>query len=169
MHLWILRHGDALRPTGTSDAERALSPLGRQQARRIGTFLARQTPLPDTVMTSPFRRAVQTATTVAGQCAHLPVESTDALISGASLEGLYHFLASRKERSLLLVGHEPLMSTFASSLSAGHAGSFMHFSPCTLGLIQYTGRARPNGGTLDLLISPASIMRAKGTSSEKRP
>ena len=129
MHLWLLRHGDALHPPATSDADRPLSPLGRQQARRIGSFLYKQTSRPQRILCSPYRRAQQTATVVSSQCRSLTIETTDALLSGSSVTELMHELNSRKEQHLLLVGHEPLMSTFTSLLVAGHSGSFVRFSP----------------------------------------
>lgn len=169
MHLWLLRHGDALRPPGSTDADRPLSPLGRTQARRIGSFLSRAQHHPAVILTSPFKRAVQTATIVSASCGGSRPEPTEALLSGAAQYDLLHLLHSRKEQSLLLVGHEPLMSSFTSMLIAGHASSVVHFSPCTLALITFSGRARPDGATLELLVPPAPLGRSRSPSSEERP
>ena len=169
MHLWLLRHGDALHPAGTSDAERPLSPFGRQQARRIGSFLAKRATAPHVILSSPYLRARQTATIISTQCRSIAVTETTALLSGASHTELLRELNSRKEQHVLLVGHEPLMSAFTSMLVAGHSGSIIHFSPCTLALARYTGRARPDGGTLELVVTPESLMRARSSPSEKRP
>ena len=169
MHLWLLRHGDALHRVGKSDTERPLSPLGRKQARRIGSFLAKQAAMPHSILCSPLLRAQQTAQIVSSQCNGSALETTDALLSGASHTELLRDLHSRSDQHLLLVGHEPLMSAFTSMLAAGHPGSFIRFSPCTLALVTYTGRARPNGGTLELILSPESLMRNRPSPSEKRP
>jgi probable phosphoglycerate mutase len=45
-----------------SDAEVALTALGRVQARDLGTWLSARAPKPDVVLTSPYARAVQTTT-----------------------------------------------------------------------------------------------------------
>jgi len=167
MHLWLLRHGDALHPPGISDAERPLSPLGRQQARRVGSFISRHSSRPQSILSSPLRRARQTAGAVRTACGLGAIDTTLALLSGASVGEVLHELQSRKEDTLLLVGHEPLISTLTSSLASGHAGSFIRFTPCTLALLHYSGRPRPDCATLDLVVPPASLMRGPSSTPEK--
>ncbi len=167
MYLWLLRHGEALSPAGMPDAERPLSPVGRQQARRVGTFVARG-PRPLAILTSPLKRAVQTSTIVASHSGSAAPETTDALLSGADHHDLIRLLNSRKEECLMVVGHEPLVSAFTALLISGHATSVLRFSPCTLALVQYSAKARANGGVLQILVPPDRLGRAVPSSTGKR-
>lgn len=73
--LWLARHGESDANRAADRAEHAglevidvghrdpdvpLSPIGAEQARALGQWLARN-PLPDTVWSSPYLRAVDTA------------------------------------------------------------------------------------------------------------
>ena len=62
MHVYILRHGIAEdeRP-GVGDAERALTVDGRRKLRYVLKSVAEAGSRPSLIMTSPLKRAVQTA------------------------------------------------------------------------------------------------------------
>ena len=63
--LLLLRHGKSDWSAGVSDADRPLAKRGRKAARAIGEFLSRAGAVPDVVVSSPARRAVETAELVA--------------------------------------------------------------------------------------------------------
>ncbi len=157
MLLWLLRHGDAESPPGVRDADRTLSPVGKGQADRVGRFLARVGG-PDIILTSPLTRAVETATIVSKHLQRSVPKSTDKLLSSAAPSAIVNEVAKRKEASLLLVGHEPLMSTLVAYLVDGTERSIVRMSPCTLALIRTAAKPRPAGGVLDLLIPPESLV-----------
>lgn len=93
--LWVVRHGEssgnvardaahaarlARIDTDGRDVDVPLSPLGEEQSRALGRWFAQMPPeqRPDVVLTSPYRRARQTAALIhAG--AGLPAESADFL------------------------------------------------------------------------------------------
>src|SRR4051812_38238540 len=105
--LWMLRHGEAV-PHGTKpDADRELTPRGRDQAKVAGAALARLGEVFAACYTSPKVRARETA---ALACAHLGVEPMveDALGEGFSrVDALALLAAHDDDEHVLVVGHEP--------------------------------------------------------------
>ncbi|UCB56138.1 MAG: histidine phosphatase family protein [Thiotrichales bacterium] len=59
--LILLRHGKSDWSTGDADFERPLKKRGRNASRQAGTWLHSHNLAPDFVITSPARRALQTA------------------------------------------------------------------------------------------------------------
>lgn len=109
MRLHLLRHGiaeDAV--PGQRDADRALTPEGIRKMRKAVRGMRRVVPRLDRILSSPLKRARQTADLVAEAFA-LEVEPCEALSLGGdpweALKGL--------EGSVLLVGHEPGLSALA--------------------------------------------------------
>jgi phosphohistidine phosphatase len=64
MNLYLLRHAEA-EEEAASDEERQLNNRGREQARTVGRFCARNDLYPGKILTSPLARARQTAQIVA--------------------------------------------------------------------------------------------------------
>jgi phosphohistidine phosphatase len=113
MEVYILRHGIAEKMgSDGSDAERALTPKGRQKLRQVLRLVRAAAVRPSVILTSPLVRAVQTAEVAAEMFAHHhELVRTTALLPTASPQDVWQELRSRKnEPELLLVGHEPLLS-----------------------------------------------------------
>jgi phosphohistidine phosphatase len=115
MLLYLLRHADADTPAPT-DGARPLSEKGIDQADKVARFCEAHDMQLSVILTSPLRRAHETAKPVA---AALRAELIIApwLSSGmhpqAALEELR---AYRTQGSVMLVGHEPDFSQFAAFL-----------------------------------------------------
>jgi probable phosphoglycerate mutase len=78
MDLALVRHAEPVRTAaGNGPADPGLTPLGFAQARRLAEWLARENV--DAVLSSPMRRAVETAEPIAGAFG-LDVEIVDGLI-----------------------------------------------------------------------------------------
>lgn len=127
MKLWILRHGEA-EPRKTTDPERALTVRGRSDAAAAGRFLQHHASASVVVAASPYVRAQQTA-----QAAQESLPGTNLVTvdwctpdddPGAAIEQL----ALRGEEELLLVSHQPFVSSLAGLLLHGsaNAGPPMH-------------------------------------------
>jgi phosphohistidine phosphatase len=116
MQIYLLRHGIAedARP-GTSDADRALTPEGKDKLRRV---LKRADVTPSLILSSPYKRAVETAEIAAEVLGYSgKVVRVEALVPGASPYSVWDELRARKEETaVLLAGHEPLMSSLAAFL-----------------------------------------------------
>jgi broad specificity phosphatase PhoE len=103
--LWV-RHGEPERiaPGRGVPADPALTDLGREQARRLGDWLAHEKI--DAVVSSPLRRAIETAEPIAA--AHgLEVEIIDALIEYDSQSDHYipmaELVETKDERWLAMI------------------------------------------------------------------
>ena len=119
MKIYLLRHAtaEARRPNLT-DRQRRLTPQGLQELRAAVRGLRRLKVRPDEVLASPYRRAWDTALVAARALtpAKRPVE-VGALVPGGSVARVWLELQKfAPARSVVLVGHEPLLSEFAAFL-----------------------------------------------------
>lgn len=156
MLLHLIRHADAGDPAAWSgpDAARPLSDKGRAQADRLGEYLAGIKFRADTIITSPKRRAAQTAELVAG---HLGVGvSTDDRLAGAlDVKALEAALTDAKnpERPVI-VGHDPDFSELLAELCDA---SNVPMRKGALARIEIDRPLRAGGGTLRWLIPPDAL------------
>ncbi len=104
----------------TPDAERALTPQGKAKMMRAAQGLRKIKVRPDTILTSPLRRARETAEILAEALGGIEIEVLDELAPGTELFSVvaalrrYHSL-----KALALVGHQPDLGYLASFLLAG--------------------------------------------------
>jgi phosphohistidine phosphatase len=119
MQIYLLRHGIAedAKP-GHTDSERPLTDEGRDKLRRV-LKRARTAELdPSLILSSPYRRALETATVAAEVLAYKgEIVRIRALVPEASPFDVWEEIRGRKgERAILLSSHEPLMSSMAAFL-----------------------------------------------------
>lgn len=162
-----MRHGpagdrDAWRRAGRPDEKRPLTARGRDKTRQAAAGLARAVGRLDLTAASPWTRAAQTATLVARACGGAVVERVE-LIPDRRPEELLAWLATRRERRVALVGHEPHLSRFASWLLTGRTRSFLLLKKSQTLLMELP---RPRSGAAVLLwsLSPRQL-RALGRKS----
>ena len=101
MRVILVRHAEAA--PGEPDALRPLTPAGHDTARALGTVLAREHP--DAVVTSPLRRARETAAAIA-EAAGLEAVPDDGMAPGATVASLREAVAGRGA-TVVAVGHQP--------------------------------------------------------------
>lgn len=118
MDLILWRHADAheLRE-GEDDLERALTPKGERQAKRMAQWLSRQLPAGARVLVSPARRAQQTAAALDRRIRTLPELAPDGTID--ALLAVARWPDAREP--VLVVGHQPALGMAASYLLTGQA------------------------------------------------
>lgn len=117
--LLLLRHGKAESPQGIADIERPLSDEGRGDIRRIGQFLGANGLAPEFVVTSPARRAVESAETcMEAAGARVDRIVRDARIYEASLATLRDVVTDHREQAehVMLVGHNPGLQALLDDL-----------------------------------------------------
>ena len=119
MQIYLLRHGIAedAKP-GHPDAERPLTAEGRDKLHRV-LVRARAAGLdPSLILSSPYRRACETATVAAEVLAYKgEIVRTPALVPESSPFDAWEEIRHRKaERAILLSSHEPLMSSLVAFL-----------------------------------------------------
>ncbi len=145
--LLVLRHAEAGPHlySGAGDIERPLTATGHQQAARIGAQLAGlELPHPFQVICSSARRTQETAKGVLSALPDTIIPQIESNLYGAGLETLYGFIHATSDdiRTLLLIGHNPAIGTFAHDL-AGAAlkndafAALRHgYAPATLTVFQ---------------------------------
>lgn len=128
MELWLVRHAVAAEREEFDgpDAERPLTPKGRRRFREFCKRLARQTAMPQLIITSPLLRAVQTAALLA-QAAGIrkgEIVASDLVAPGVELGALLSFVRDQPGERIALVGHEPDLSHLLAALVGGGAFRF---------------------------------------------
>ena len=124
MHIYLLRHGIAEdAPPGRPDAERALTSEGREKLRRVLQRARAADVTPSLILSSPYRRAVETADVAVEVLNYAgKVVKTRALLPEASPFDTWEEIRKRSdERAILLASHEPLMSSLVAFLLASPA------------------------------------------------
>src|ERR1041385_7758381 len=108
MKLYLLRHATAV-DIAPTDAARALTPRGEEEARKAGLALAKLGAKLTHIGCSPLLRARQTAEIVA-KVLQFPgtVEPFEELVNGTPTEMLLRKVKERAgAKEVLLVGHMP--------------------------------------------------------------
>ena len=119
MDLFILRHGEADKSSGSGDFARPLTVAGTEDITQVAQWLKDLDAKLDAVTTSPLKRAHQTASIVAKI---FNIESKlmdwDELKPESNRMELYRKLSFKlfKESTVLIVGHEPYLSTLISEI-----------------------------------------------------
>ncbi|WP_339898595.1 phosphohistidine phosphatase SixA [uncultured Gilvimarinus sp.] len=117
MRLFILRHGRA-EPYQAMDASRALVPTGRDDVRLVVERQRDKMPALTDVWVSPYVRARQSAE-IARAALELPESCehiTDLIVPEARIDTLIAELYRSGLESVLLVSHQPLVSTLLDTL-----------------------------------------------------
>ncbi|HTS66615.1 MAG TPA: phosphohistidine phosphatase SixA [Candidatus Acidoferrales bacterium] len=119
MQIYLLRHGIAEdgKP-GRPDSERALTDEGREKLRRVLKRARAADCSPTLILSSPYRRAMETAEVAADVLAYKKeVAKTRALLPEAPPSDCWDEIRAHKdETAILLASHEPLMSALAAYL-----------------------------------------------------
>jgi phosphohistidine phosphatase len=117
MQIYLLRHGIAEDYAATGlDSDRALTAEGRKKLREVLEASRRAGLQPQLILTSPYRRAVETAEIAADALRYAgKLVTIDALTPEADPRELWDELrAHRGFEQILLASHEPLMSRSAA-------------------------------------------------------
>ena len=155
MHLLIVRHAIAV-PHGTpeiADEERPLTDTGRRRFRRVAKGLARMVRRPDALLTSPLRRARQTAEILADAWKDIEPQDEPSLASG-DFAGLEAALARyRPEELIVVVGHEPHLSSLLAHVVDARSPERFAFRKGGSAMVELKG-ALSEGGLLHWFARP---------------
>ena len=125
MDIYILRHGEAQpRSKDVAEADRKLTPQGRDDVERVSRLARAANVQPDLVLSSPYARARQTADVAMRGFAkpRPPLVETPALLPDSSPKQVWKEIKSHSGScELLLVGHEPQFSELVAYLLASPA------------------------------------------------
>jgi phosphohistidine phosphatase len=127
MNLYLMRHADAGLPRGNPalDAKRALIKDGKEQCMLMGRLLGTLKVQVDVIVSSPLKRALQTAQFVGTELGYdAKVEIHPALAPGASYADFQQMLATYADREdVLVVGHNPNLFQFLGRVITGNGGA----------------------------------------------
>jgi phosphohistidine phosphatase len=130
MIVYFLRHANAGEPKAdpAKDEKRPLDDDGIAQCGHVGRALAAMDVHVDMVISSPLKRATQTASLVSNEIGYEgKLQLDDALRPAASFRDFRDLLTrSEKYESVMVVGHNPNLSEFLGRLiSSGSAEAFI--------------------------------------------
>ncbi|HEY7574717.1 MAG TPA: phosphohistidine phosphatase SixA [Thermoanaerobaculia bacterium] len=121
MEVWLLRHAAAEdRADSGRDADRALTEEGTRRAKAVARGLAALEPDIRLVLTSPYRRARETAEPAARALGLVrTLRESRALEPGRDPDEILEEVRAEQAAGVLLVGHEPHLGALLGRLVAG--------------------------------------------------
>ena len=170
--LMILRHAKAERfAAGGRDHDRALNERGREDARKIGDYMARHGLVPDRVVVSPAIRTRETWEHAALSFPTTVDVAFEQRLYDASPQAILDVIrgASADVHGLLLVAHNPgLHRTAVLLVGTGDIDARQRLAEKlpTAGLVVIDfaaddwSKLHGNGGRLDRYITPRSLAAA---------
>ena len=117
MILYLVRHGIAEDHSPDGDEMRALTDEGRSKLEDLFGRVAKVGIKPDRILTSPYKRAAQTARLAAKLLDGPEPVETRALVPHASPRDVWDEVRANQDADeLLCASHEPLLSSTVSHL-----------------------------------------------------
>lgn len=164
MNLYFLRHAKAA-PRGAMghDEKRPLTPEGEEIARRVAQGIAGMDLAFDQIITSPFTRAARTAEITARVLKTDKLWTTPSLASDGNPRKLVEEINDNygSLENILLVGHEPYMSTLLSVLISGDQGAQIDLKKSGLAKLSVKNLRFAKCATLEWLLPPKQLQRLK--------
>jgi phosphohistidine phosphatase len=162
MDLYILRHGIAEDVSESGlDRDRVLTEEGIEKTKLAGKAIRKLDVSFEAILTSPYDRAKQTAEIVANEL-NAPdlLQMVEELAADSSPETVLTALQKviRRQSSVLIVGHEPILSGLISLLLSGSASLAIAMKKgglCKLSCI----RPEPGAARLDWLLTSKHLCR----------
>jgi len=167
MIIYFLRHASAGDPVVNpkKDEKRALDKEGIEQCGYVGRALAAIETQVDVIVSSPLKRATQTASLVGNEMGYegkLQIEA--ALRPGTTFADFRHLLEKyARQEAIMVVGHNPNLSQFL--------GLIVSDSSCEASIDLKKGAVarvemRRNSGTLQWCLTPKVLRTLYATAVE---
>ncbi len=151
MILYFLRHGKAGSPQAQNDDARELTSKGAAALRAAGPLWRRLNLRPDVVLSSPLPRALQTAELFCEGVGGEPI-TDDRLRPGAGWGEMARAMAAHPDaRRVMLVGHEPDLSSAIVELTGAAS---VRMRKGGLACVEFYGVPEPGGGEIAWLLDP---------------
>lgn len=166
VRLYIVRHAIAVPPgtRGIPEDERPLTDDGVRKMKEAAEGLGRLKARPALILSSPLRRARQTAEILQDVLAsRTALEVTDSLAPAGKRSGLYaEILARASLDSLMIVGHQPSLGQIAGEIVWGSADCFVEFKKGGACAIDLEQEGPPPRGSLLWLMTPSALRKLAG-------
>jgi phosphohistidine phosphatase len=163
MNLYIVRHAIAVQrgtPDYEDDSQRPLTDKGRKKMRKIVQGLRQfDTPL-NTILSSPYVRARDTAKILADE---FKLENqlyfSENLVPPGNFEALVDEIHEKYDvENLALVGHEPMLSQLISWLTTGHTDMELNLKKGGVCYLSSDNLYQDHRAALEWLLTPALIV-----------
>ena len=170
MIVYFIRHASAghhvLNPA--QDEKRALDEEGIEQCTQVGRALAAMDVRVDAVISSPLKRATQTASLVANEIGFDgKLQRTPALRPGAGIEAFRELLdRNRHLEAVAVVGHNPSLSQFLSLIiSEGASEGSIDLKKGAVARVDVSG----GSGVLKWVVTPKIVQTISAAAKSSRP
>lgn len=144
------------------DEDRRLTGEGKRKLREVVAGMRAVGVPVERIMTSPLRRAIETAEVVAeGYGLEDGVEVSSSLAPDAGPDAVIHALGDvGRPSGMLLVGHEPDLAALGSTLLTGTPG-LVHMTFRKAGVAGIVVATLPprSAGVLEFFMTPAQLRR----------
>lgn len=159
MELYLLRHGIAEDSApGGRDADRALTAEGKRKLKEIFKAALQADLRPTLIVSSPYKRAKETAA-IAAKALSYPADilESNALVPNAHPQELWEEVRMHKsEARLLLVSHEPLLSS-ASAFLLNASGMRVDFKKGAILRVDLDSFSAQPNATLKWYLTPRLV------------
>ncbi len=163
MNIYFLRHASAgtSRANPTLDAKRPLDKEGLEQCWMVAQLLNSLDVPFDVIVSSPLKRALQTASRVANEIGHdSAIAVAKELAPGASLTDFRRLLQKHSaHENVMFVGHNPNLTQFLSATIGNGAVRLRKSGLARVDMSMY----RP---TLQWLVGPNLLNRFYGSAAK---
>jgi phosphohistidine phosphatase len=145
MLIYFVRHASAGKSLSdpAHDAKRPLDKAGVRQSAYVGRALAALETQVEVIISSPLKRAAQTASLVANELAHdRKIMFSEALGKDAEFNAFQELLRKyAKHDAIMVVGHNPSLSRFLSNVITGATnGRAVELKKGAVARVDYDGR-----------------------------
>ena len=167
--LMLLRHAKSDWGTpGLRDHDRPLNVRGREAAPKMGAYMVRHALVPDLIIASTAKRVAETLDLLRPAFGIQPKVSQEPRVYEAGAGPLLGLVKEtpRTAHSLLLIGHNPGLSEFASMLIASgeveaRQRLIEKFPTAALAVIDFAfddwEKLHPHSGRLDRFVVPRAL------------
>jgi phosphohistidine phosphatase len=169
MQMILFRHGiamdqDEAEAAGISETERPLTSEGITRTDEAVKGLLRIVERVDLVVCSPLARAQKTAEILGRHYPAAKLAQTRWLSPGTAPDKLFSFLLQRlvkdvKEETVVLVGHEPDLSSLAAWALTGRRTGLFSLRKAGACLIEFKGPPSAGKGSLGWLLTAGQLRR----------
>jgi phosphohistidine phosphatase len=162
MKVFLVRHAVAHernRARWPNDVLRPLTPAGKRKFRMAARGLVSVLPRSAVLLSSPFVRARDTAALLAEALGRKKIIECGELASGEPAHKVFEMLRARKDEAVILVGHEPNLSTLLSACLHEHARLKIDFKKGGAACIEFDSRIQPGRACLHWFLPPR-VLRA---------
>ena len=155
MELLVVRHGRAedhetFAARGEPDSQRPLTAKGISRVKKAAHGLRGQIPSIDLVVSSPLRRAIQTARIIAEAYEGVRLVERDELTPGKAPKHLIHWLTTlRQHKTVCIVGHEPDLSKLIGILLADDSRVPEKIKKGSVTFVRFQGSVAASRGHLE--------------------